>query len=98
MKKSFNDLSAIEKFALLWTAPVTLAVVIIISVLTFILYFTKVILVFSGTIGASQYLFGEIDKTIKQRQFKRLRNEDRFQSNFDALIAEKIKQKQQQQQ
>ncbi len=96
MKKSFNDLSRREKFAILWTAPITLAAFIIISILTLVFYLTKVILVFSGTIGALQFLFNDIQAKVKKQQFKRIQREDRFQASFDAAIAEKIKQKQEQ--
>ena len=98
MKKSFNQLSAIEKIAILWAAPITLVVVISISILTLLLYLFKVVVVLSGTLAAVQYLFGEVQAKVKQRQFKRLRNKDKVQSNFDALIAEKMKQRQERQQ
>lgn len=95
MKKSFNELSGIEKFAILWSAPITLAAVITISILTLLLYLFKVVFVLSGTLGAIQYLFGEVQAKVKEKQFKRLRNQDRFQARFDDLVAAKIKEKQQ---
>jgi hypothetical protein len=93
MKKSFNQLSAMEKFALVWTAPVTLAVVIAISIVTLVVYLFKVVFVYSGTIGAAQYLFNDIQKKIKERQFKKIRREDKFQAEFDRAINEQIKRK-----
>jgi len=82
-----------EKFALVWTAPVTLAVVIAISILTLLIYLLKVVFVYSGTIGAAQYLFNDIQKKIKERQFKKIRREDKFQAEFDRAINEQIKRK-----
>jgi len=82
-----------EKFALVWTAPVTLAVVIAISIVTLIVYLFKVVFVYSGTIGAAQYLFNDIQKKIKERQFKKIRREDKFQAEFDRAINEQIKRK-----
>lgn len=86
-----------EKFAFIWTAPVTLAVVIAISILTLLIYLLKVVFVYSGTIGAAQYLFNDIQKKIKERQFRKIKREDRFQATFEEKIAAKMKQKQQQQ-
>ncbi len=82
-----------EKFALVWTAPVTLAVVIAISIVTLVVYLFKVVFVYSGTIGAAQYLFNDIQKKIKERQFKKIRREDKFQAEFDRAINEQIKRK-----
>lgn len=93
MKKSFNQLSRMEKLAILWTAPITLAVVIAISILTLLTYLFKVVFVYSGTMGAAQYLFNEVQKKVKEKQFKRLRNQDRFQAQFDAAISEHLKTK-----
>lgn len=82
-----------EKFALVWTAPVTLAVVIAISIVTLVVYLFKVVFVYSGTIGAAQYLFNDIQKKIKERQFKKIRREDKFQAEFDRAINEQINRK-----
>lgn len=82
-----------EKFALVWTAPVTLAVVIAISIVTLVVYLFKVVFVYSGTIGAAQYLFNDIQKKIKERQFKKIRREDKFQAEFERAINEQIKRK-----
>jgi hypothetical protein len=94
MKKSFNQLSAIEKIAILWAAPITLVVVISISILTLLIYLFKVVVVLSGTLAAVQYLFGEVQAKVKERQFKRLRNKDKVQAKFDDLVNSKIKEKQ----
>lgn len=98
MKKNFNNLSAIEKISILWTAPITLAVVILISIFTLIIYIFKVIFVFSGTIGSLQYLFGLTLEEIKRRQFKKLQRQDSEFSRFESLVSEKIKERQQRQQ
>lgn len=98
MKKNFNNLSAIEKISILWTAPLTLAVVILFSILTLIIYIFKVIFVFSGTIGSLQYIFGMILEEIKKRKFEKLRRQDSEFSRFESLVSEKIKERQQRQQ
>jgi len=98
MKKNFNNLSAIEKISILWTAPLTLAVVILLSILTLIIYIFKVIFVFSGTIGSLQYIFGMILEEIKKRKFEKLRRQDSEFSRFESLVSEKIKERQQRQQ
>jgi hypothetical protein len=81
MKKS---LSIIEKVAMIWTFPIMLIAFAGISIITISLVLISQILNFSGTIGASIYLFENVKSILAGRSLKKLLEEDEKKHNFDS--------------
>jgi len=65
-----------EKIAMIWTFPMIFILVVSFSVLSGILIVIANILTFSGTAGASIYLFDKIKLKVIDRRLRKLVRED----------------------
>jgi hypothetical protein len=79
-------MKTIEKIAIIWVAPLFLAGIIAIGIVSTIIYLVKMVWVYSGTAGASIMMVREIRKNFNQAKWKRLQKTDSLMADIDRKI------------
>ena len=73
-----------EKIAMIWTFPMVFVLVMSFGLLSGILILIANVLTFSGTAGASIYLFDKIKLKVIDRRLRKLVREDEKLHKFDS--------------
>lgn len=73
-----------EKIAMIWTLPIVFVLVMSFGILSGILVLIANILTFSGTVGASIYLFDKIKLKAIDMRLRKLVREDEKLYKFDS--------------
>jgi len=83
---NFKSLTTIQKIALIWVAPLMIALSIIAFASTVITYLIISILNHSGTNAAALFLLKEIKRKVVKFQFKKIKKQDEQQAAFDRMM------------
>lgn len=73
-----------EKIAMVWTAPIVIAFSLTLALLALILTFVAKILTWSGTFGASIYLFDAMKLKLIDRRLRKLVKQDEKMHKFES--------------
>jgi hypothetical protein len=79
-------MKTIEKIAIIWVAPLFLAGIIAIGIVSTIIYLLKMVWVYSGTAGASIMLVREIRRKFNAAKWARLQKTDSLMADIDRKI------------
>ena len=79
-------MKTIEKIAIIWVAPLFLAGIIAIGIISTIIYLLKMVWVYSGTAGASIMLVREIRRKFNAAKWARLQKTDSLMADIDRKI------------
>lgn len=79
-------MKTIEKIAIIWVAPLFLAGIIAIGIISTIIYLVKMVWVYSGTAGASIMMVREIRRKFNAAKWARLQKTDSLMADIDRKI------------
>ena len=76
----------IEKIAIIWVAPLFLAGIIALGLISTIIYLLKMVWVYSGTAGASIMLVQGIRKRFNAAKWTKLQRTDKLMADIDRKV------------
>jgi hypothetical protein len=79
-----KTLSLIEKISLIWSIPLTSALILLAFVYSVLKFIFQSLFVYSGTAGSMSFLFIKMKQTSLRKIWKRIEDEDSMIKNFDA--------------
>jgi hypothetical protein len=79
-----KTLSLIEKISLIWSIPLTSALILLAFVYSVLKFIFQSLFVYSGPAGSMSFLFIKMKQTSLRKIWKRIEDEDSMIKNFDA--------------
>jgi hypothetical protein len=79
-----KTLSLIEKISLIWSIPLTSALILLSFIYSTVKFLLQAVFVYSGTAGSMSFLFIKMKQTSLRKIWKRIEDEDSMIKNFDA--------------
>jgi hypothetical protein len=79
-----KTLSLIEKISLIWSIPLTSALILLAFIYSTVKFLLQAVFVYSGTAGSMSFLFIKMKQTSLRKIWKRIEDEDSMIKNFDA--------------
>ena len=73
-----------EKIAMIWTLPIAIVLILFLAISASLLSFIAYVLNFTGTIGATIYIFDQLKLKIIDRRLRKLIKQDEKLYKFDS--------------